>query len=328
MKKCQTASLLGASLLLVIANGSAFAEVRVVTSIKPLQLIAAEVQDGVGEPEVLVPAGSSAHSFSLKPSTVRDIQAADIVYWIGPDLESYLAKSITARSGKTVVIQNLPGLHIRHFGKEHEHANHGHEEPVKHTAVRDDHDDQHRPGSVDAHLWLRPSNALVIAKQMATDLSAADPQNTARYQANFEAFNARLSEQDQRLKSRLAPLAAKPFFVFHQTFDYFEESYGLNHTGVLAIGGDVRPGARHIAEMRAKLETAGPSCLFSEPPVRPKLSDTLTSGLRVRFAELDALGYGVTVRAGGYGELISRVGDELAECLESLDKTGAEGLAG
>lgn len=191
----------------------------------------------------------------------------------------------------------------------------------------DDHDDQHRPGSIDAHLWLRPSNALVIAKQMATDLSAADPQNSARYQANFEAFSARLGEQDRRLKNRLAPLAAKPFFVFHQTFDYFEAAYGLNHTGVLAIGGDVRPGARHIAEMRAKLEAAGPSCLFSEPPVRPKLSDTLTSGLPVRFAELDALGYGVTVRAGGYGELITRIGDELAKCLESLDKGGVLGIA-
>jgi zinc transport system substrate-binding protein len=323
MKKCQTASLFGGSLLLAIASCSAFAEVRVVTSIKPLQLIAAEIQDGVGEPEVLVPAGSSAHSFSLKPSTVRDIQAADILYWIGPDLENYLAKSITARSGKTVVIQKLPGLHIRHFGEEHEHAEHGHEEPVRSTAVGDDHDDQHRPGSIDAHLWLRPSNALVIAKQMATDLSAADPQNSARYQANFEAFSARLSEQDRRLKNRLAPLAAKPFFVFHQTFDYFEEAYGLNHTGVLAIGGEVRPGARHIAEMRAKLEAAGPSCVFSEPPVRPKLSDTLTSGLPVRFAELDALGYGVTVRAGGYGELITRIGDELASCLEALDKAGS-----
>lgn len=62
MKKCQTASLFGGSLLLAIASCSAFAEVRVVTSIKPLQLIAAEIQDGVGEPEVLVPAGSSAHS--------------------------------------------------------------------------------------------------------------------------------------------------------------------------------------------------------------------------------------------------------------------------
>lgn len=211
-------------------------------------------------------------------------------------------------------------MHLRHFGDEHEHAGHGHEEPVNQKIASDDHDDQHRPGSIDAHLWLRPSNALLIAKQMTTDLSAADPVNATRYQANFEAFSARLSKQDQQLKVRLTPLAGKPFFVFHQTFDYFEEAYGLNHTGVLAIGADVRPGARHVAEMRAKLEAAGPSCLFSEPPVRPKLSDTLASGLPVRFAELDALGYGVAVKPGGYGKLISRVGDELAKCLEGLDK--------
>lgn len=73
-------ALLGAALLLAGASTNACAQVRVITSIKPLQLIAAEVQHGIGEPEVLVPAGASAHSFSLKPSTVRDIQAADIVY--------------------------------------------------------------------------------------------------------------------------------------------------------------------------------------------------------------------------------------------------------
>ncbi|AJA13582.1 hypothetical protein HMPREF1487_09534 [Pseudomonas sp. HPB0071] len=319
MKTHHTVSMISASCILAITSATASAEVKVVTSIKPLQLIAAEVQDGVGEAEVLVPAGSSAHSFTLKPSTVRDIQAADIVYWIGPDLETYLAKSLNTRSGKTVAIQNLPGLHLRHFGEEHEHAEHGHDETLSKAPAGDDHDDQHRPGSIDAHLWLRPSNALVIAKQMAADLSAADPQNAARYQANVEAFGARLGKQDQELKARLQPLAAKPFFVFHQTFDYFEEAYGLNHTGVLAIGGEVRPGARHVAEMRAKLEAAGPSCLFSEPPVRPKLSDTLAAGLPVRFAELDALGYGVAANAGGYGQLISRVGDELAKCLESLD---------
>ncbi|MGW7232992.1 zinc ABC transporter substrate-binding protein [Pseudomonas fulva] len=318
MNTRHTASLLGASLCLAVASTNAFAEIRVVTSIKPLQLIAAEIQDGVGEPEVLVPAGSSAHSFTLKPSTVRDIQAADIVYWIGPDLESYLAKSLTARSGQTVSIQTLPGLSIRHFGEEHEHAGHDQEEPV--NLEGDDHDDQHRPGSIDAHLWLRPSNALLIAQQMTTDLSAADAKNSARYHANLEAFTTRLTKQDQQLKARLTPLSAKPFFVFHQTFDYFEEAYGLNHTGVLAIGGEVRPGARHVAEMRAKLEAAGPSCLFSEPPMRPKLSATLASGLPVHFAELDALGYGVAVKAGAYGELISRVGDELAKCLESLDR--------
>src|SRR5690606_40417136 len=97
-------------------------------------------------------------------------------------------------------------------GEDEHHDAHGH----------DDHDHDHRPGSLDAHLWLLPANARVIAARMAADLAAADPANAPLYQANLQAFEQRLEALDGRLKTRLAPLAGKPFFVFHQAFDYFE----------------------------------------------------------------------------------------------------------
>ncbi|HBM7739324.1 TPA: zinc ABC transporter substrate-binding protein, partial [Escherichia coli] len=98
---------------------------------------------------------------------------------------------------------------------------------------------------------------------------------------------------------RLGKLAGKPFFVFHEAFDYFEEAYGLRHTGVFAVSAEVQPGARHVAAMRAQLKAAGPACIFSEPPLRPRLADTLSEGLPVRLAELDDLGVNVSVDANG-----------------------------
>ena len=70
--------------------------------------------------------------------------------------------------------------------------------------------------------------------------------------------------------------------------------------------------------MRERLEQAGPSCVFYEPPARPRLADSLTRGLPVKVAELDALGYDIDASAGGYEQLIDDLGNSLAGCLESL----------
>jgi len=291
-----------------LLTGTAQAEVKVLTSIKPLQLIAAAVQDGVAIPEVLLPPGASPHNYALRPSDVRKVQSVDLLYWIGPDMEGFLPRVLSGRSLPSVAVQDLPGLKLRHFGAD----NHSHAEEA------DEHDHDHRPGSLDAHLWLSPVNARVIAEKMAADLSAADPANAQRYQSNAKAFDERLGALDQRLKKRLANVEGKPYFVFHEAFDYFEDAYGLKHAGVFAVAAEVQPGAQHVAAMRKRLQEVGKTCVFSEPPLRPRLAETLVAGLPVKLAELDALGGYTPATAQGYEQVLEKLGNDLAGCLESL----------
>nr|WP_246887474.1 zinc ABC transporter substrate-binding protein [Pseudomonas protegens] len=292
----------------MFAIGSAQAEVRVLTSIKPLQLIAAAVQDGVAVPEVLLPPGASPHNYALRPSDVRKVQSVDLLYWIGPDMEGFLPRVLQGRSLPSVAVQDLPGMKLRHFAED----SHSHAEDA------DEHDHDHRPGTLDAHLWLSPINARVIATRMAADLSAADPANAARYQNNLKAFSERLDALDARLKARLAGIAGKPYFVFHEAFDYFEDAYGLKHAGVFSVAAEVQPGAQHVAAMRARLQQVGKTCVFSEPPLRPRLAETLVAGLPVKLAELDALGGYTPATAQGYEQVLEKLGNDLAGCLEQL----------
>ena len=294
-----------ASFLLI---GSAQADVKVLTSIKPLQLIAAAVQDGVAIPEVLLPPGASPHNYALRPSDVRKVQSVDLVYWIGPDMEGFLPRVLKGRTLPSVAVQDLPGLKLRRFA----------EDSHSHAEEADEHDHDHRPGSLDAHLWLSPENARVIATKMAADLSAADPDNAPRYQSNLKAFDERLDALDLRLKARLAGIAGKPYFVFHEAFDYFEDAYGLKHTGVFSVAAEVQPGAQHVAAMRTRLQEVGKTCVFSEPPLRPRLAETLVAGLPVKLAELDALGGYTPATAQGYEQVLEKLGNDLAGCLESL----------
>ncbi|EPL15804.1 zinc ABC transporter, periplasmic zinc-binding protein [Pseudomonas sp. CF161] len=292
----------------LFAIGAAQAEVQVLTSIKPLQLIAAAVQDGVAVPEVLLPPGASPHNYALRPSDVRKVQSVDLLYWIGPDMEGFLPRVLKGRTLPSVALQDIPGLKLRRFAED----SHSHAEDA------DEHDHDHRPGSLDAHLWLSPVNARVIAARMAADLSAADPANAARYQSNLNAFEGRLDALDARLKQRLAGIAGKPYFVFHEAFDYFEDAYGLKHTGVFSVAAEVQPGAQHVAAMRTRLQEVGKTCVFSEPPLRPRLAETLIAGLPVKLAELDALGGYTPATAQGYEQVLEKLGNDLAGCLESL----------
>lgn len=298
---------------------SAQAQVQILTSIKPLQLIAAAIQDGQGEPQVLLPPGASPHYFVLRPSDAKRLDKADLFYWIGPDLENFLPRLLKQRSQLSVAVQNLPELQLQYFVEEHQHENeHEHEHEDEYEDGLVEHDHNHQPGALDAHLWLLPHNASVIAQRMSADLSELDPSNASHYAANLKAFNQRLDRLDKQLKAQLKPLQGKSFFVFHEAFNYFEHAYGLEHAGVFALSGELQPGAKHVSQMRARLQQAGPSCVFSEPPMQPRLAHTLAAGLPVTLAELDALGSMVPVSTDGYEQLLQDLAKQFSACLSEL----------
>lgn len=292
------------ALTLLGSAALAQAEVRLLTSIKPLQLIAAAVEDGVSQPDVLLPAGASPHEFTLRPSDMRRLGQADLFYWIGPNMEGFLSKPLASRQGITVTVQQLPGLHLRYFAK----AQPGDDDD-------NDHDPDHQPDGLDGHLWLDTYNAGVIAEHIASDLGRLDPQHQQRYQANVQAFKQRLSQLDQQLDQRLTKVADKPYFVFHDSYGYFEQTHHLHPAGVLAIEHGAQPGARHLARMCERLKQAGRVCLFNEPPARPALATTISEGLPVTLAELDGQGLQAPVNANGYETMLSHLTDQLVGCL-------------
>lgn len=70
------------------------ANAAVVASLKPLGFIASAIADGVTDTQVLLPDGASEHDYSLRPSDVKRLQGADLVVWIGPEMEAFMEKSV------------------------------------------------------------------------------------------------------------------------------------------------------------------------------------------------------------------------------------------
>lgn len=301
-------ALLG-SLLLLLSPPSLASQV--LTSIKPLQLIAAAVLKDIEQPAVLLPPGSSPHQHALRPSERRALQQATRVYWVGGSLELFL-ESLLSRHPGAQALSELPGIHLRPAMQS---LNFQQEQSQGHSH---DHGHAHDHGNDDPHLWLSPDNARSIARWMAEDLQGIYPDRKQQLQDNLQVFLQHLDAEEQRLKQRLQGLDNKHWFVFHDGYGYFEDHFNVHPNGIFSLSDEIQPGARHIHLLRQRLQQAGSSCVFSEPQFNPRLIDSLSKGLDVRRGELDPLGVDIAVNAEGYLRLLGHIGDNLADCLQTL----------
>jgi len=288
--------------LLVILTGNCYGvNQQVLTSIKPLQMIAYAVQDGIATPKLLLPANASVHSYSLRPSDMQSLLAADLFYWIGEDLESFLPKIIINRSQKSVAVQHLDNINLRYFN---DVRNFGRQDSL------------HQDGMLDGHLWLSIANAQVIAQQMADDLSELDSVNAAKYQANAAEFKVRLDDLHFKLQQKLQAIQNRPFYVFHATFNYFIADFALNQQGVLSLANGSGLGAKQVALLQKQLSSLPNGCIFYEPPEPPKMAVSLVVDLPIKLAKLDALGIDIPINKHSYEQLLENLAADLVDCLQ------------
>jgi zinc transport system substrate-binding protein len=335
-----TTALLFASTLLLASP--VFAEApNVVVSIKPVHSLVASIMQGVGEPSLIVEGGASPHTYTMKPSNAAALQAAKVVFWVGPGLEAFLDKPLdTLGTGAQVAeLGEAPGLSKLKFREGgafegHDHGEEGHGEEAGHEGHEDhgdahageadgaehadkhDHHD-HAEGEFDMHMWLDPMNAKDMATEIEKTLAAADPANAATYKANLEKFNARIDALDKGLAETVAAVKDKPFVVFHDAYQYFENRYQVRVAGSITVSPEVLPGAERLSEIRAKIKELGATCVFAEPQFEPKLVSVVIEGTPAKSGMLDP--EAGTLEAGPdlYFQMMENIGDSLKECLSS-----------
>lgn len=297
-------------LLALSLSVSAHGEPRVVVSIGPIHSLVAGVMEGVAEPELLIPAGASPHTYSLKPSDARALSRADLVVWVGPELEAVLGRPLHTLAGnaQTLALLEVAGMELlpaREAGRLHkEEEKGGHGEG-----------DGHRHGDVDTHLWLSPHNARRLAAAVAEQLAGLDPENAGRYRSNAEALDGDIVQLEQELGRRLAPLKGQRYIVFHDAYRYFEKAFELHPAGAIAVSPEKRPGARRIIEIRQAIRESGARCVFSEPQFRPDIVDVVLEDSGARHGVLDPLGVGLPPGKEQWFKLMQGLADNLSACL-------------
>jgi zinc transport system substrate-binding protein len=293
-------------LAVLIAAVPAVAAPKVVASVKPIHALVAGVMAGVGEPALIVAGGTSPHLYTLKPSDAERLAHADVVFWVGPIFEGFLAKPLTVLASKAEIVELDRALGIvllpaREGGaweadERHDHAAAAEEEQ-------------------DGHLWLDPDNAKAIARLAASRLGALDPAHAAAYAANGAALERRLDVLDAGLRQRLAAVKGMPFVVFHDAYQYLERRYGLAAIGSITVTPENRPGARRLQEIRGKIVALGARCVFSEPQFEPRLVTAVIAGSGARTGVLDPEGASLAPGPELYFQLMNGLADGLVHCL-------------
>jgi zinc transport system substrate-binding protein len=285
------------------------ADLKVVTSIKPIHSLVSYIMDGVGSPGLIVNGYNSPHSFQLKPSHAKMLEQADIIFWIGEDLENFLEKPLAtiAKKAEKIELLEIKGIkklkfRERNIFEEHEgHDDHGHD------AKKEEHDDHegHGHGEYDPHIWLDPINAKVILNEITEHLIENDSKNASTYKSNLTKA---ISEIDKLIIDVITVTNTDlNYVVFHDAYQYYENRFNVNILGAMTVNPDVMPGAEQIHEIHEVIEHDNVSCILSEPQFNPDIIKSIAKDTNVKTGVLDPLGANLKPGKNLYFDLITNM---------------------
>ncbi len=326
---------LGLAIMAVIGGHGARADDRsgVVASIKPVHSLVAGVMAGVGAPHLIVKGATSPHTYALKPSDAEALENARVVFWVGRDMEAFLARTIDtlAKNADAVALEQAHGLktlpfreggafeahekdHRKLIESRHDHSGHNRDHDKEKQKDGSTHE-AHDHGEINMHVWLDPTNAKAMVHEIEEALRRADPENADKYSANAEALEERLDSLESEIATTLEPVKDRPFIVFHDAYPYFENRFGMRAAGSITVSPEKLPGAKRLKEIRSKLETLGATCVFAEPQFKPKLVETVTEGTRAKSGVLDPLGADISDGPDLYFTLMRSMAKSMKACL-------------
>ncbi len=258
---------------------------RIATSILPLQMLVKAIADPANPPQLILPPDQSPHDHLLRPNEMRVLRNSTLVFWIGPNLEGFLARPLAALPKTTQVVSLL-------------------QRTVRPSA----------PLADDPHLWLDPILTASMVEQITATLSKADPAHRDTYRARALVLQRSLQRTDKQLKKILNPIRNKPFIVYHDGYQRLARYYGLNLVASVSRNPNRPISLRRLQEIRHIITQQRVSCLFSEPQfpsnsLRPLLQDNLRIGI------LDPLGVRLSPDRQTYHQLLVQLASDLRDCL-------------
>jgi zinc transport system substrate-binding protein len=286
IKKIQHNIIAGLLLLGVTATAAQLqpdAKPLIVTSIKPLAIIAKSAVGDAADVQYLMPASQSPHDFTLPVSALKKIAAADLVIWIGAGFETRSAKTMAKLSNdKLLTTIDLPLAQPQN------------QEPSE----NDDHSME-----VDPHLWLNPDNGNKIAAEIQARLGLPLKEIINRQHLS-------------RLKSELAAIDDKTYLSHHQAYAHFAAAFDLKPGLSIRNASGGAQGAKTQYRLRSSIEKTNVSCVFVEPQYQDKDAAIIAAEYDLPMVPLDPQGLSQTISDRAYSEFIGTLVAQFKACFQ------------
>lgn len=271
-------------------------KITIVATIKPFYNLVASVISGVPNCDLrlLLSGNVSPHDYSLKLKDVKILAKADLIIWGGEQLEFFLNKLLQQPKfiNKLITVVNIPKLKTLYLRNSR---------------------------NLDEHVWLSPYNAKIIVASIEKSLINLDPANTKRYIINRKKFLIKLAATDLRVKNNLLSINKdKPYLVFHDAYQYFEDFYGLQAPIVISDNPSMPLSIKRMFDIHDVIIKNQVSCLFKEPQFNPKVLNSLyeSPGLqqKLKIGILDPIGADEDIGPDGYFKLLNNLSISFCSC--------------
>jgi zinc transport system substrate-binding protein len=286
----------------------------VVTTIQPINSLVSAVIGNTGKTISLIPAEVSPHEYKLKPSDTKKLQNANIIFFVSDHLESSVTKVFENLPKNIKIINLMEDAGIKHLAirdneawerHDHHHGHGDHDDHDKHAKKNDDHDHDKHVKKHDDH----------DDHEINKELSLYFPENAETYDKNANQMIKEINQLKVELKKELSGIKDKPYIVFHDAYQYFETSFGLNAVGSVALEGDIASSPKQISIIKDKIVKLKASCVFQEPQFDSKLVKIVVEGTNAQIGTLDPLGVNIKSGENFYLQLLKNMAKSLKDCL-------------
>ena len=314
------------ALLLVASLNTASAadkKLNVVSTIRPIQAIVLAIAEDTVDATQIIPDYASPHHYSFKPSDIRRIQKADIIFRIDEHMETLLNKSFEKlpEDKPLVALADHKNIHLLDNVTKHSHTDEKEMENAEHKDEHDEHnadaDDGHEDhNNKDLHIWTSPENTLVMANIIAKKLGEMDQANTEIYQANLSIFTSKINEITLRVEKDLEPYKKSPYIVFHNSWQYFAHQFGLETPTVFDPQENISAGIKSIRKIQTEIKTKNIGCLFSDPSIKQSRVFFLIDKFKINAVEIDALGRDIPLNKNTSIEYLNYLSNKIRFCFD------------
>jgi zinc transport system substrate-binding protein len=284
-------------ILLTVSFPTAAAETTVAVTIVPqIEMVEAIAGERV-EVTAMIPKGFSPSNYAPSPAEMRAFNEASIYFSMGvpADVQNILPRAEEMSGLKVVkLFEEIEAEHPhRYFGEdaegnedqhEYEEDSHHHEEE-NHS---DDHEDGHsHAGGRDPHIWLSPARVESMLEIMRDQLIELLPEYEAEFEANTKEYLSRLKAADKANRELLSPYQGEAILVYHPSFGYFTEHYGLEMMAIEEDGKE--PGPRHLQEIIENAAQKGINNVFYQAEIDSRKTRSVAEELGGEIVQLNPL---------------------------------------
>ncbi len=277
-------ALLGLLCLGLAAMPAAAGPLEVVTDIRPVQALLAALTAGTdARVHRLMPDDADPHHAALRPSAMRRLAAANLVFVVALDLSPQVARALRSRppAARLVELARAQGVVL--------HPRRRLDPPGAPASL---------PAGIDWHVWTDPLNVARMGEAAARALVEAAPALAPRVNTNLDRLKRRLAALDEALARQLPPLASRAYLLVHDATQYLERRYGLAPLAAVQPDHGSPPGPRRLAALMRLVRRHPGICILTPPGGAQRWARRLGSAGEVRQGMIDVLGRTLDPAAG------------------------------